>query len=51
MKIITWNCNMTFRKKAEYILSHKPDIIIVPECEQPEKIFQHTYSLTPTSFL
>jgi exonuclease III len=51
MKIITWNCNMTFRKKAEFILSHKPDIIIVPECEQPEKIFQHTYSITPTSFL
>ena len=30
MKIITWNCNMAFRKKAALILKHKPDILIVP---------------------
>jgi exodeoxyribonuclease III len=38
MKIITWNCNMAFRKKANIILAHLPDILIVPECEHPEKI-------------
>lgn len=38
MKIITWNCNMAFRKKAEYILPFKPDILIVPECEHPDKL-------------
>lgn len=38
MKIITWNCNMAFRKKAEFILQHKPDILVVPECEHPEKL-------------
>lgn len=38
MKIITWNCNMAFRKKAEFILACKPDIVVVPECEQPEKL-------------
>ena len=38
MKIITWNCNMAFRKKAEFILAHKPDILIVPECEHPDKL-------------
>ena len=38
MKIITWNCNMAFRKKAKYILEYKPDIIIVPECEHPDKL-------------
>ena len=39
MKIITWNCNMAFRKKADIILKHKPDILIVPECEHPDKLF------------
>ncbi|MDB5279162.1 MAG: Endonuclease/Exonuclease/phosphatase family protein [Ferruginibacter sp.] len=33
MTIITWNCNMAFRKKASFILKYKPDILIVPECE------------------
>jgi exodeoxyribonuclease-3 len=38
MKIITWNCQMAFRKKAEFILAGKPDILIIPECEQLEKL-------------
>lgn len=38
MKIITWNCNMAFRKKADHILKYKPDILIVPECEHPDKL-------------
>ena len=38
MKIITWNCNMAFRKKAASILAHQPDILIVPECEHPDKL-------------
>ena len=38
MKIIAWNCNMAFRKKARFILKHKPDILIVPECEHPDKL-------------
>jgi exodeoxyribonuclease-3 len=33
MKIITWNCNMAFRKKAAAILALKPDILVLPECE------------------
>ena len=29
---------MAFRKKAEYILAFNPDILIVPECEHPDKL-------------
>jgi exonuclease III len=29
---------MAFRKKADFILSYKPDILIVPECEHPDKL-------------
>lgn len=29
---------MAFRKKADLILAHKPDILIIPECEHPDKL-------------
>jgi exonuclease III len=29
---------MAFRKKADFILNYKPDILIVPECEHPDKL-------------
>jgi exonuclease III len=29
---------MAFRKKATHILSLKPDIVIIPECEHPDKL-------------
>jgi exodeoxyribonuclease III len=51
MKIITWNCNMAFRKKAEFILIHKPDILIVPECECPDKLLFNENLPKPTDML
>ena len=33
MKIVSWNCNMAFRKKYEVIQSFNPDIAIIQECE------------------
>lgn len=38
MRIISWNCNMAFRKKLEAVLIYMPDILIVQECEHPDKI-------------
>ena len=51
MKIITWNCNMAFRKKAGLILAHKPDILVIPECEHPGKIKFDPFTAMPTSTL
>ena len=44
MKVVTWNCNMAFRKKYKSILSYKPDILIIPECEHPENFKDTFYS-------
>lgn len=38
MKLITWNCQGAFRKKASFILAHRPDILVVQECEHPDKL-------------
>lgn len=51
MKIITWNCNMAFRKKAEAILAYQPDILVVPECEHPDKLKFNTAMPQPTHTL
>lgn len=51
MKIITWNCNMAFRKKASLILEHQPDIVIVPECEEPGRLKFDAGIQQPTDLL
>ena len=51
MKIITWNCNMAFRKKASVIMAHKPDILVIIECEHPEKLVYTTDTPEPTDRL
>lgn len=38
MKIIGWNCNGAFRKKSEKVLSLNPDILIISECENIERL-------------
>ncbi|MEX6689815.1 hypothetical protein QTN47_20075 [Danxiaibacter flavus] len=51
MKIITWNCNMAFRKKADMILVHQPDIIVIPECEHPDKLQFNSDTPKPADIL
>ena len=50
MKLITWNCQGAFRKKADNILHHKPDILIVQECEHPDKLGFDTHIQKPNDY-
>ncbi|HOY40126.1 MAG TPA: hypothetical protein PLK75_12585 [Bacteroidales bacterium] len=38
MRIISWNCQGAFRNKTEPALQCKPDILVIQECENAEKI-------------
>lgn len=42
---------MAFRKKAGFILTHKPDIVIIPECEHPDKLKFPTGTPVPADTL
>ncbi|MEM6473998.1 MAG: endonuclease/exonuclease/phosphatase family protein [Planctomycetota bacterium] len=37
MRIVSWNCNGALRKKHEAIDRLNPDLIVVQECEDPER--------------
>lgn len=37
MRIITWNCQMAFRKKWPALIDYAPDIMVIQECEHPSR--------------
>jgi exodeoxyribonuclease III len=44
MRLISWNCQGAFRKKADLILALHPDVLVIQECEHPDK-----YIYNPTN--
>ncbi|MBK6988625.1 MAG: endonuclease/exonuclease/phosphatase family protein [Bacteroidetes bacterium] len=49
MRLITWNCQGAFRKKADFILALHPDILVIQECEHPDKLKFSAETLKPDS--
>ncbi|MGL4731544.1 MAG: endonuclease/exonuclease/phosphatase family protein [Clostridium sp.] len=48
MKVVTWNCNMAFRKKSNILIErYNPDIILIQECEHGDKLnnLQEKYNI------
>ena len=50
MKLISWNCQMAFRKKHQQVLSFQPDLLIIPECENEERLKFGKLTPSPTDF-
>jgi len=51
MRLISWNCQGAFRKKADIILTQRPDILVIQECEHPDKLIFSLGTQTPNDFL
>jgi exodeoxyribonuclease III len=51
MRIITWNCQGAFRKKSKVILEYAPDILVVQECEHPDKLDFGVTNKKPVDYL
>lgn len=49
MRLISWNCQGAFRKKADLILAYQPDILVVQECEHPDKYVYNSTNKKPDS--
>ena len=50
MRLIQWNCQGGFRKKNKQIFSYNPDIIVVCESENPDKLKFGKLTPTPNDF-
>jgi exodeoxyribonuclease-3 len=52
MRIVTWNCNMAFYRKAAALEALKPDIAIIQECAKPEVLAMRGWDVPgPDQFL
>ncbi len=51
MRIIEWNCQGAFRNKNKEIFELNPDILIIPECEQEEKLKFGKLTPKPNDFI
>lgn len=51
MKLIQWNCQCSFRTKNERILRFSPDILVVCECENEERLQFGEKTPKPTDFV
>jgi exodeoxyribonuclease III len=50
MKIVAWNCQGAFRKKADRIAGYRPDLAVISECEHPDKLdFAHDIEAPSTA--
>jgi exodeoxyribonuclease III len=38
MRLVAWNCNMAFDRKFDALLATRPDVAIVSECAQPQRL-------------
>lgn len=38
MRIVTWNCQGGFHRKAAAIEMFRPDLVIIQECECPDRL-------------
>jgi hypothetical protein len=38
MRLATWNCNMALHRKVDALLSLRPDVAVISECAQPQRL-------------
>jgi hypothetical protein len=51
MRLISWNCKGAFHRKHDVISALRPDVLVVPECEELPGIPQALGAAPATSFL
>jgi hypothetical protein len=51
MRIVAWNCNMALERKIDVLLGLAPDIAIVCECAEPERLRLRSKSRRPIPWI
>lgn len=51
MRIVTWNCQGAFRRKAHKLLALRPDLAVIQECEPPDRLIFPADTEPPAALL
>ena len=51
MRTITWNCNGAFRKKFHNLEQFQADILVIQECEDPDRSTDKNYKAWASNFI
>jgi exodeoxyribonuclease-3 len=38
MRLVAWNCNMALHRKVDALLSLRPDVAVISECAEPQRL-------------
>ena len=38
MRLVAWNCNMALHRKIDALLRLEPDVAVISECAEPERL-------------
>lgn len=38
MRLVAWNCNMALHRKVDALLALRPDVAVISECAEPERL-------------
>jgi hypothetical protein len=49
MKLLAWNCQGAFRRKARPVAAYRPDIAVISECEAAARLLFEDGSAPPAA--
>ena len=51
MRLVAWNCCMALHRKIDALMALRPDVAVISECAEPDRIWEKAPEFTPDTSL